>query len=374
MSERTPTIVLTMIVKNEAHVIERCLTSVMPLVDAYCIVDTGSSDGTQDVIREVMAGVPGEVFDRPWHDFGTNRSEALELARPFGDYSLMIDADVQCVLEPGFDAAEFRRDLTADYYRIMFKDMLEYQRPLISTTRLPFTYRGVLHEYLEIPPGATDGGIVSGLHYRSSTDGASWKDPDKYAKDARTFATALAENRDPELRGRYTFYLAQSLRDSGAVDAAAAMYRERAEMAGWEEENYVSWLWHARLLRQLGRPLSEILDALMQAQEVRPQRAEAWCQAATYAREDRRFQTAFVFARRALDIPRPTDALFVEPDTYEWKALYEYSIAAYYAGDYVGGIRACHRLLFADRLPPAEREATERNLEFYPAEAIGEAR
>jgi hypothetical protein len=39
----------------------------------------------------------------------------------------------------------------------------------------------------------------------------------------------------------------------------------------------------------------------------------------------------------------------------------------------VGGLRACHRLLYADKLPPAEREATERNVQIYPAEAIGEA-
>lgn len=373
MGERVPSLVLTMIVKDEAHVIERCLTSIMPLVDAYCIVDTGSTDGTQDVIRQVMAGKPGEVFDRPWRDFGTNRSEALELARPFGDYAIMIDADVRCVFEGSFDPVAFRRGLTADYYRIMFKDNLEYQRPLINTTRLPFSYRGVLHEYLDVPEGSTDGGIVSGIHYRSSTDGASWRNPDKYAKDAETFVKALMEGRDPDLRSRYTFYLAQSLRDAGADDAAALKYRERAEMPGWEQETYVAWLWHARLSRKVGRPLSEVLDALMRAQELVPGRAEAWCQAATYAREDERIQSAFVFARRALDVGRPDDALFLEPDTYEWKALYEYSIAAYYAGDYVGGLRACHRLLYADRLPPAEREATERNVRIYPAEAIGEA-
>lgn len=372
MSESVPTLVLTMIVKNEAHIIERCLTSIMPVVDAYLIVDTGSTDGTQDVIRQVMAGKPGEVVDRPWQDFGTNRSEALELARPYGDYSIMIDADVRCMVESPFDPVAFRKGLTADYYRVMFKDHTEYQRPLISSTRLPFRYRGVLHEYLETPDGATDGGIVTGLHYRSSTDGASWRDPAKYVRDAETFGRALATDQDPELKGRYTFYMAQSLRDAGADEAAAAMYRERALMPGWEEETYVAWLWHGRLLRKIGRPLSEVLDALVRAQEVKPTRAEAWCQAATYAREDGLHQAAFVFARRALDLDRPDESLFLEPDTYEWKALYEYSIAAYYAGDHVGGLRACHRLLYADRLPAAERAATERNVEVYPAEAIGE--
>jgi hypothetical protein len=35
-------------------------------------VDTGSDDGTQDVIRNHMArlGIPGELYERPWRNFG----------------------------------------------------------------------------------------------------------------------------------------------------------------------------------------------------------------------------------------------------------------------------------------------------------------
>ena len=76
-----PSICLNMIVKNEAHVIERCLASARPLIDAWCIVDTGSSDGTQGKIGELMAGIPGTLHERPWKNFGHNRGEALDLAR-----------------------------------------------------------------------------------------------------------------------------------------------------------------------------------------------------------------------------------------------------------------------------------------------------
>src|SRR5215472_9696406 len=93
---------LNMIVENEAAVIARCLASVRPIIDYWVIVDTGSTDGTQDAIRTLMADRPGELYERPWRDFAHNRSEALALAQPHGEYVLWIDADDVLELKPDF--------------------------------------------------------------------------------------------------------------------------------------------------------------------------------------------------------------------------------------------------------------------------------
>ena len=46
-----PTLCLNMIVKNESKIIERLLTSVLSIIDTFCICDTGSTDNTIDIIN-----------------------------------------------------------------------------------------------------------------------------------------------------------------------------------------------------------------------------------------------------------------------------------------------------------------------------------
>jgi len=62
------TIGLSMIVKDEAHVILKCLESVRPLVDYVLVVDTGSTDGTQQIVRDYLSHekLAGIVVEEPW--------------------------------------------------------------------------------------------------------------------------------------------------------------------------------------------------------------------------------------------------------------------------------------------------------------------
>lgn len=58
-----PLLALVMIVKDEAHTISSTLKAVKPFIDRFYILDTGSTDGTQKVISEVLSPVPGNIFN-----------------------------------------------------------------------------------------------------------------------------------------------------------------------------------------------------------------------------------------------------------------------------------------------------------------------
>lgn len=79
---------LCMIVRNEEEYIRKCLDSVKDFVDEIIIVDTGSSDNTQNICKEFGAKIYDYVF---MDDFSDARNYSLSLAT--GSWILVLDAD-----------------------------------------------------------------------------------------------------------------------------------------------------------------------------------------------------------------------------------------------------------------------------------------
>jgi glycosyltransferase involved in cell wall biosynthesis len=193
-------ICLNMIVKNEAHVIRRCLDSVRPFISRWVIVDTGSTDGTQEIVRAHMRDLPGELHERPWRDFGTNRSEALTFARGSADYILVMDADHVLHAPPDY-AFE---DLAADAYYVNHRYAnIEYSIAILLADRIAWRYEGVLHEYVtaDVPHRIVP---LAGPWVVVFHEGARSRDPTTYLRDAATLEAALAKE---PANARYAFTL-----------------------------------------------------------------------------------------------------------------------------------------------------------------------
>jgi glycosyltransferase involved in cell wall biosynthesis len=357
-----PTLCLNMIVKNEAHVIRRCLDSVLAHVDHWVVVDTGSSDGTQSIIRDHMHAVPGELFERPWRDFGWNRSEALQLARAKADYVLVMDADHVLHVPPTFSWST----LDADGYLVSHRYAgVDYGLPILLADRIPWRYEGVLHEYVTADLAHTfvplEGPWIEVFH-----EGARSRDPQTYLKDAAILEQALA--REPG-NARYAYYLAQSWKDAGVFDKALAAFRHRASMQGWVEETWHATYQAAQLVERLGFPPSEIEHAYLACYNARPTRAEPLVHLARWHRTRQEWGLAFLFARAAAATPRPADRLFLEETVYTWRALDELAISAWYAGFREEGKAAAARLLKESAFPAADRPRMEQNLKWYESSA-----
>ncbi len=344
-----------MIVKNEATVIERCLGSARGLIDSWLICDTGSSDGTQEIVRAALADLHGELRERPWIDFGHNRTESMRLARDAADYLLVLDADTTVTWEPGV-----REGLEADAY-LLKETAPEAARELWIKRLLradrDWRYVGAVHEYPASPleeRSETLEGIV--VHHHA--DGGSRQG--RLTRDLELLERA--HEREPE-EPRTAFYLAQTHRDLGQPKRALELYRRRITLGGWDEEVFYARYQAGVLEAELG-DWPSALHSFLEAWEQRPQRAEPLYQLAWRLRERSRHQAAHLFAGRGLDSPQPPDILFVEPWVYRWGLLFEYSVSAYWVGQVEQALTACERLLAMDDLPAEFREHTVRNRGF----------
>lgn len=357
-----PSVLLSMICRNEAPVIRRCLESVKPHISNYCIVDTGSTDGTQDIIREVMNGTPGYLYERPWVDFGYNRTEALQLAgKQNADYILTIDADEVLEAPTGFQWPALQ---AGGIYLPVEYAGTSYARLALISRKLQWKWVGVVHEFLESTPAATFHTLTEPkiVVYH---EGARARDPKTYEKDAAILEEAIKKEPD---NARYMFYLAQSWKDAGHTRKAKYYYQERAQMLGFVEETWYAMYEVGRMNEALEMPVEQIQGAYLAAYQFRPSRAEPLYQLARFHRERREFDLAVMFAEKGLDISYPMDKLFIDVGVYRWKLQDEFSISAYYAS--LNSIRGLGKtiteeLLNNPHLPPSEIPRVKANLEFY---------
>lgn len=353
-----PRICLNMIVKNESPVIERCLASVRPWIDHWVIVDTGSTDGTQKLIREFMKDVPGELHERPWRDFAFNRNQALDLARAHGDHILFIDADETLVVPEGFAWSA----LPADGYQLRCElNDWSYFRNSIVSTRLPWRWEGVLHEYLTCDQAHAWDSLPA-PSIQVSHDGARARSADTYLRDIEVLERAL---HDEPGNTRYCFYLAQSYRDAGRLADSRERYAQRSTMGGWEEELWFSVFQIAVIDERLGAAPAAVCDAYLAAYQRRPTRAEPLCALARYHRLRNEFALAHLYAQQAVAIPYPADSLFVDGAVYAWRALDELAVSAYFANAREQGRAALKRLLEERKFPVSEQARIEGNRTFY---------
>ncbi|NGN99181.1 glycosyltransferase family 2 protein [Grimontia sp. S25] len=83
-----PTLAVALIVKNEAQHLNACLSSVAGWVDEIVILDSGSTDETEDIARRYTDKF---YVSEDWPGFGIQRQRAQQYVT--SDYVLWLDAD-----------------------------------------------------------------------------------------------------------------------------------------------------------------------------------------------------------------------------------------------------------------------------------------
>lgn len=355
---------LVMIVKNEEEVIRRSLSSTLPFVDTWCIVDTGSTDSTMTKIQEIADefGVKGVLHQRPWVNFGHNRTEALQLSRSLADWSMMFDADD---IFKGFEGKKRETrpifSSSVDVYSLTIKrgNMTWYRHGFFNNTRV-WRYIGVVHEYPECPGiqnQKTE--LLEDIYIDARTEGARSKDADKYKRDAELLEKDLEENPTNE---RSMFYAAQSWRDYGNKEKALYWYTKRADtMTGWYQERYISLC----NMIKLSDSVETKFQLAWRAFTVCPKRLEAAYEVLRYTRSKdlwslQAYALGYVANKEAT---RTVDSgcLFFENWVYDYGFDDEFAIHCYYLRKFQECSEFAYRAL--QNAPPDQLERVKKNYE-----------
>jgi glycosyltransferase involved in cell wall biosynthesis len=354
-----------MIVKNEAARIVRCLASVAPHISSYAILDTGSTDGTERIIREFFEerAIPGIVGSGSFRDFSQARNDALKLARATqrrhpADFFLLVDADMELKVADIPDPFGALRADAPAYTLLQCAGGVSYDNTRLLNTKVDASYRGATHEYLDVAVA----GRYDGATFIDYADGSNREN-----KAERDIALLLAEiEKEPE-NPRSWFYLGNSYMDIGKWPSAEFAYKKRIAIGGWNEEVHNAKVKLAHCLNNQGVE-SQFVAALLDAYNFRPQRAEVLYELAKHFREKpNQQQTALLFCRAGYKAKRPDDMLFVPDWVYNWGFREEYSILGGYGNDNDKKIGAAlaNGLALDPSVPPLVRHGARQNLRFY---------
>lgn len=362
-----PAICLNMIVHNDArmrddgHIIQETLDSVAPYITSWVIVDTGSDDGTQGLVRDHMArlGIPGELYERPLRAIGQNYTEAIDLAQGRGDFIWVMNAGDILVGTPDLDA------LTADAYALRYRtDDVTGWRTQLFRSGLRWRYEGVLLESPSCDDPYVPGRVEGRYQIEHHRLGDRSHELHKRAPDQELLLAELARNPEDV---ESIILLAESCFEQHDFVGARKWYARRLDVEGVSstEESYFVLYRLAVSMHQLGEPWPDVQNAYLRAWDFRPTRAEPLYAIACRYRHEKQYDLGYQFAQRANAIPLPeADRLIPQPDIYTWRAGDEQAVCASWIGKQCEAFTLCRALLARSDIHDHDRVRIAANRDF----------
>jgi tetratricopeptide (TPR) repeat protein len=316
-----------MIVRNEAHGICETLESIKPYVDYWTILDTGSTDGTQDAVRLCLSGIEGRLCDGPFVDFSSARNLVFDLHGSKTEWALMLDADD--IVENGAAIKGALNGASPSDQALLMRRQFatSWHVPLLFRTSAKWRYHGRVHEYACGPNGEhaskkVDGVVIKHVRPSQSVEAsrARWQ------RDLLLLEEDLAFGKET---ARTLYYLAQTHECLGNREKAAEFYQKRASVVGWDQETFQAKLRLGLCLLSLNN-VPEAVSALLDAHAFHPRRAEPLFHLADFYRVRGDFSLSYMFAKRCASMPLPSDGMFIDEEVYSWKSQDVLAISAYY--------------------------------------------
>jgi glycosyltransferase involved in cell wall biosynthesis len=209
---------VALIVKNEAKVLDRCLSSVKG-ADEYVVVDTGSSDNTKEIAKRYT----DKIYNFKWcDDFEKARNYALKKCTK--DWILFMDAD--WVLSNSID--DVKKSIAGDAVSVKLVASSGGHHFLPVLFKKGLVYKGKVHETIS-PKDKRDSNLE--ITYYPSAN----KTPERNLNILKTM------KKTP----RTLFYLGKEYYDLKRYEEAMASFDEYLSVSNWLEEKAEAYYYKA---------------------------------------------------------------------------------------------------------------------------------
>lgn len=315
-----------LVVKNGKASILRCLDALLPMANEYVIIDTGSTDGTLELIagwrekhpnpKYTIESVGARFHDEDGiFDFGAAKNYAIECAH--GDYIMW--CDVNDILLDGARARQAFDQIVAKYptasITMNTKVSPQFQFPrtrIVKRENAKFV--GSIHEYLT--NSASDSQTVkTGIVFENY----------KQTRDVSRNIKALEKEWTKERTQRTAFYLGNSYRDMKDLGHAYEWYTvavdEFPEVR--TEDRYKSLETICEILTIGRADVEDLGTRSLQMIEEQPQRPEGYFYRARYNYEKHDFVHAIRCLEEIMKLnsTKPPTNLWINPKVYDRKYI-----------------------------------------------------
>ncbi len=372
-SNYDPLLVAVTMVKNEETVIQATL---QPFVDggvnAFFVFDTGSTDNTIAQTEDFFAKnniLLGYIRQEPFIDFSTSRNRALELAQQqFPNAAFMIMLDAEWYLNDARGLIDFcqlcldNNILYPAFHIRILNEALDIYAPRLIRCNCNVRFEGIVHESIYCQKEMN---VPKNIYFEYlPTSNGFEKTEKRFIRDRELLYKEYMKN---PLGTRNLFYLARTCEDLGNLEEAYHLYKKRIALIGWDEENFISLYRLAQTVEKLSYinehyTWHEALDYYLQAYKMRPHRAEPLISIAYHYINQDDMNTAFLFARQAVEIAYPhNDQLFVEKYAYNYLRYELLARCAWYINKFEIGELAAQKAF--DAYPDCQ--VAYNNLQWY---------
>lgn len=304
---------LVMIVKNAGKGFGRILEKNIPFIDRWTILDTGSTDGTQEVIRSVLGTrVRGQLYEEPFVDFGTSRNRALELAGDVCKFTVMLDDTYYFTGDIRDFLNEVRSDQFADSFSLYINSAdVQYASNRLIKSQRKLRYKFKIHEVIDerdnvtviIPPERAQ------IHDEQN-DYMQERTTKRKALDLRLLRESIQE--EPE-NPRHWYYMAQTYVGMQDYEHAYRYFLARVfhPEEGFLQEKIDACFEAARCAQfQLKRPWEEVRPLYERAYAMDPTRPDSVYFLAIKDLMDQNRRSAYEGFKKAFRIGYPLHAQY----------------------------------------------------------------